>query len=332
MVSSTNHMTEKERLLKTLHRRPVDRAPFVIPAGLVAAPLVGAPSFCKEDASSLAGLSVTMRHVTGAENLALPHTMRVLSSSLGGENDQPGGAHMEVDYPLEGVCQWRRLADTEPFGDRRVVATVECMEILSKGYPEVPVIGDVPAPLSLAVGLVSAEKVLLSAVREKEVLCSFLSFLTDIIEEYALALVEAGADVVFVKDEFSALLGERLFSAISLPFLNALAERVQKRVPVILHLCGEVASVVEAAGRSGVRGLSVDTVVSMAELRGALPETTLMGGVCVKALSGDEPFRQVESLLAATYDSMEAHIVAPSCGLMDRASLERLAMVKPMLF
>ncbi len=331
MVSSTNHMTEKERLLNTLHGRPVDRAPFVIPAGLVAAPLVGA-TFCKEDGSSLAGLSVRMRHVTGAENLALPHTMRVLSSALGGERDQPAGAHPEVDYPLESVCQWRRLADTETFRDRGVVATVECMEILSRGYPDVPVVGDVPAPVSLAVGLVSAEKVLLSAVREKEVLCSFLSFLTDIIEEYALALVEAGADVVFVKDEFSSLLGERLFSAISLPFVHVLAERVQKRVPVILHLCGDVASVVEAAGRSGVRGISVDTGASMVELGRALPGTTLMGGVCVDALSGDEPFRQVESLLAATYDSMGAHIVAPSCGLMDRALLERLAIVKSMLF
>ena len=327
MVSSTNDMTEKERLLSTLHGGATDRQPFVIPAGLIAAPLFTSTSLCEQNAHSLAELSCRIRWLTGAENLALPHTMRVLSGALGGEKDQPPNATPVEEYPLEDVDQWKRLEGVDPFADRGVELTVRCIEVLSRSYPQVPVVGDVPAPLSLAVGIVSAEKVLLSAVKDKEALASFLSFLTGIVEEYALRLVRAGADVIFIKDEFSALLGEELFGSISLPPIRRLVAKVQKSVPAILHLCGDVSSIVEPLKRSGISGLSVDAEVSIEELKRALPSIAIMGNICVE---GDVESRftvQVRSLL-----SERPHIVAPACGLVDRISLERLIVAKTLLF
>ncbi len=316
-------MTEKQRLLNTLNRCPTDRQPFIIPAGLIAIPLFSTTPERMYDASDIAEMACRVRWLTGAENLALPYTMRVLSGALGGEKDQLEESTPQVNYPLEGIDQWERLKPADPFKDRAVRATIHSIEILSRGHPQVPVVGDVPAPVSLAVGLVSAERVLLSAVKERETLCGFLSFLTDIIEEYASLLVRAGADVVFVKDEFSTLLGKGLFSSISLPHLKRLVEEIQKEVPVILHLCGDVLSVAEPVEKTGAVGLSVDGEVSVEELKRVFPRKVIMGNIHPQTETAEELAEQLKKLL-----SHRPHILAPSCGLTDRTSLARLAVVK----
>lgn len=327
-------MTEKERLLKVLRNEQVDRPPVIAPGGMMtmACKEVMDQTNCRwpaahRDAGKMAELSISMHHETGIENLGIPFCMTVEAEALGGEvedGDEVTEPHM-VNYPLKSVEEWRNLPGLNPCKDGRLPSILTCTSLLSKGHPDIPVIGNLVGPLSLATSLIDAS-LLFKALRQRpEEVHHMLAFLTDNGIRYGEALVSNGADLIVISDPSATgeILGPDMFTKFALPYLNQMIHRMHTLgKPVIVHICGNVTPVYESLKRLASEGISVDSAVSIKKARSSLPDKKLMGNVSTILLKNgpvDKIQKVSKNLLSSGVD-----ILAPACGLSARTPVRHI--------
>ncbi|MBI5561190.1 MAG: hypothetical protein HY883_07970 [Deltaproteobacteria bacterium] len=327
---------EKDRFLRTLSAgggHTAERPPVIVPGSFRAGPgvdlakeedLPANPQFFK-DARRLSELSLFIHDRTGIENLGLPFAMRVISEAYGGEIDEWRGGPRIPPYPLKEVGEWKKLKNLNPAKDGLLPVIVECMGLLSQTKPDIPVIADITAPLSLATALIDAKTLLKAFLRETAEAHAFLSFLSLTAVEYARSLVDAGATAVFIDDPFStvALLGRDFFSLFAVPYINRITDAVHGMgCPVMVHLCGPLMGVRKELEGLRAECISVDSCVSLKGLMAALPGHLLMGNVSSLILDGGRE----DEIRAETRRALKEspHIVAPSCGLTKGVTLKSL--------
>lgn len=327
-------MTEKERLLKALRNEQVDRPPVIAPGGMMtmASKEVMEQTNCcwpavHRDAGKMATLSISMHHETGIENLGIPFCMTVEAEALGGEvedGDEVTEPHM-VNYPLKSVEGWRSLQELNPDKDGRLPSILACTSLLSKGHPDIPVIGNLVGPLSLATSLIEASLLFKALRREPEEVHRMLGFLTDNSIRYGEALIRNGADLIVISDPSATgeILGPKMFTEFALPYLNQMIHRMHTlSKPVIVHICGNVTPVCESLKKLDAEGISVDSVVNTKEMRKAVPDKKLMGNVSTILLQNgpvDKIQKVSGNLLRSGVD-----ILAPACGLSARTPVRHI--------
>jgi len=99
---------------------------------------------------------------------------------------------------------------------------------------------------------------------------------------YAVALAEAGADMLSTGDSPAGLLGPRLYREVALPAERQLFEAIRQRagVPLSLHICGRVAPILADMATSGADVLEIDQQVDLAEAcRVVPPEVAIWGNL-----------------------------------------------------
>lgn len=317
-------MTEKERLLKTLAGEAVDRKPVICPGGMMtmASREVMAKTGCfwpeaHRDAEKMAALSIAMHDEAGLENLGIPFCMTVEAEAWGGEVED-GDEVTEpciVNYPLKTVGDWRSLRRLDPLKDGRLPVIIECTRILKERRPDVPVIGNLVGPLSLATSLVDAITLFKALKKEPAEVHNMLSFLTENCIAYGEALIESGADIVVIADPSATgeILGPKMFNEFALPYLNRMIAALHvKGKPVIAHICGDIKPVYGQLNSLDADCISVDSAVNMKEAKNALPSKRLMGNVSTKLLQNG-PLKSIQSVSKGLLDSVD--ILAPACGI-----------------
>lgn len=317
-------MTEKERLLKTLAGEKVDRKPVICPGGMMtmASREVMKSTGCvwpeaHRNAEKMATLSIAMHDEAGLENLGIPFCMTVEAEAWGGEVED-GDQVTEpciVNYPLKTVAEWRNLKGLDPFKDGRLPIIIKCTEILSKKRPDVPLIGNLVGPVSLATSLIDAITLFKALKQEPSEVHSMLGFLTDNCIRYGEALIDSGADIIVIADPSATgeILGPKLFSEFALPYLNRMIAAMHaKGKPVIVHICGDVKPIYGPLGALDADCISVDNAVNMKEAKEALPAKRLMGNVSTRLLQNG-PLNSISGVSRSLLDS--ADILAPACGI-----------------
>lgn len=317
-------MTEKERLLKTLSGKDVDRKPVICPGGMMtmASREVMIKTGCRwpeahRNADKMATLSIAMHDEAGLENLGIPFCMTVEAEAWGGEVED-GDEVTEpciVNYPLKTVREWRNLKKLDPLKDGRLPIIIECTKILSEKRPDVPVIANLVGPVSLATSLIDAVTLFKAMKREHEEVHAMLAFLTENCIAYGEILIDSGADIVVIADPSATgeILGPKLFSEFALPYLNRMIAAIHaKGKPVIVHICGDVKSVYEQLKRLDADCISVDNAVNMKEAKDTLSGKRLMGNVSTRLLQNG-PQKSIEVVSRSLLDSVD--ILAPACGI-----------------
>ncbi len=327
-------MTEKERLLKVLRNEQVDRPPVIAPGGMMtmACKEVMDRTNCRwpaahRDAGKMAELSISMHHETGIENLGIPFCMTVEAEALGGEvedGNEVTEPHM-IHYPMKSVEEWRNLQELNPHKDGRLPSILACTSLLSKGHPDIPAIGNLVGPLSLATSLIDAS-LLFKALRQRpEEVHRMLDFLADNSIRYGEALIRNGADLIVISDPSATgeILGPDMFNAFALPYLNQMIHRMHTLgKPVIVHICGRIAPVYESLKRLAAECMSVDSVVNIKEMRNTISGKKLMGNVSTILLQNgpvDKIQKVSRNLLSSGVD-----ILAPACGLSAKTPVRHI--------
>lgn len=333
-MNKCRFMTEKERLLKILRGGKIDRSPVISPGGMMvmACREVMERTGCRwpsvhRDAEKMAALSVAMHDEAGIENLGIPFCMTVEAEALGGEVED-GDEVTEpriTNYPLKSVEEWRSLNWLNPYKDGRLPVILTCTSLLSRRCPDIPVIGNLVGPLSLATSLIDAT-VLFKALRQRpEEVHGMLGFLTDNSIRYGEALVGNGADLIVVSDPSATgeIVGPDMFNEFALPYLNKMINRMHASgKSVIVHICGNVSPVYEPLKELDSDCISVDSVVSMGALREALPGKRLMGNVSTVLLQNG-PVSKIQEVSKNLIES-GVDILAPACGLSAKTPVRHI--------
>ncbi|WP_242392387.1 uroporphyrinogen decarboxylase family protein [Anaeromyxobacter oryzisoli] len=321
----TDSASPKERLLRVLQRRPVDRPPVACLGGMMNAAVVdvmertGNPlPEAYDDPARLARLARDVARLTGFEDLALPFCMTLEAELLGSRVD-PGTIAVEARIAEEAFPSVREVAlpklERIPEASR-AARVIQAIALAAAAKPDEPIVGSLTGPVSTAASIVDPITFLKELRKERANSHRVLDAVVGAVGRLAEEMVSAGADVIAVSDPTATgeILGPRAFEEFALRYLNELTDRIHRLgAPVVVHICGDIRPVEHLVARLHARAVSTDAVVSLSHLKASHPGLVTMGNVSTQTLQLGEPERIAGRARQLVEDGVD--IIAPACGL-----------------
>ena len=138
---------------------------------------------------------------------------------------------------------------------------LRALRILHKRYKgEVPVIGKVVGPWTLAYHLRGVENLLLDTILEPQKTSNAIAALAEISVQFAQAQFEAGADIVVWADHVTSdLVSAQIYREIVFPVHCMATRKLAPLGPLILHVCGNVEDRFDLFAQAGFTCFHMDS-------------------------------------------------------------------------
>jgi len=327
-------ISPKERLIRVLHKKKVDRPPVVCPGGMMNAAIVDVMNEtghtlpeAHHDEKLMAELSRDVHEYTGFENFGMPFCMTVEAEVLGSEIDF-GTLACEPKIKKEAFASaasvdYKDIKKVLKSG--RIETVVQACHRLSKSFPDVPVIGNLTGPISTAASIVDPMTFLKELRKDKANAHRTIDYVTDFLIEYAKLLIDNGASSISIGDPTATgeILGPKMFEEYAVRYLNKLIKGIRSlNAPVIVHICGDISSVKHLIAQIGSDAISTDALVNLRLLKEEFPSLTTMGNLSTYLLQFGTPDKISTHTRRLMKDGID--IIAPACGLSTSSSLENI--------
>ncbi len=329
--------TEKERLLRVLWGKEVDRPPVICPGGMMNGCVSQVLNLLKDKNSDeelqkehlvsgdiISKAAKLTQQLTGFENIGVPFCMTVEAECLGAKVDY---GNFQVEPRVVGYCDENDfqefLANYEGYKEeQRVREVIEGIRILRN--PSMPVIGNLTGAVSTLTSVFDPLFILKKMRKNPMEVERALGHVNQFLICFGLAMIDAGADVIAVSDPTATgeILGKGNFERFVVPLYQRFVDAMnQKDVPVILHICGNTAPIFESINQIPAQGISFDSVVNM-RAAGASINKPLIGNVNTQLLHQGT----TEQIVKMTEKCMgnQLAIIAPACGLSMATPIEHL--------
>jgi len=167
---------------------------------------------------------------------------------------------------IEGPEDLKKLKLVDPASGFAMNDRLEAVRILKEaGKGEVPVIGWIEGPISAACNLMNVAPFMYMMIDEPEASEDLLDFCFEQELKFALAQVEAGADIVGMGDAAASLIGPSLYEEFILEREQRIIREIHKAGALVkLHICGNINPIMDLAVQSGCDILDCDHMVDMA--------------------------------------------------------------------
>ena len=141
------------------------------------------------------------------------------------------------------------------------------------------VLGWVEGPLAEYSDLRGLEETLMEFFDQPEIFMEAAEKITENAIMFAVAQVKAGADMIGVGDAACSLIGPQLYKTLVLPFHKRLFATIHETgAKVKLHVCGNIANIIDHMATSGADVIDVDWMVPLEQARNSVGvEITLCG-------------------------------------------------------
>ena len=184
--------------------------------------------------------------------------------------------HDRVPYSptpfLATYADWNKLALWDPWERERTRDRLQAVELYREkvgGY--YPVFGWVEAAAAEAADLRGVAAFLEDLLTEPGAAHDLLEICTQAAIGFALAQLEAGADMIGVGDAVASLMSPRLYREFALPYEQRIIEAIhQAGAKVKLHICGNTSNHLPDMAQTGADILDIDWMVDMGEAVRAL--------------------------------------------------------------
>jgi len=316
-----SELTPKMRFLKALRLKRVDRPPVLAANQTATVEQMESLGIYYRDAYSdpmkMAALASAAWEQVGLEGVGVPFCQTVEAEVFGLEVNWGRKKTSIPVVSFKGCVAPEGIDVPENILERgRIPVVLDAIEVLKERYgDEIPVLGHVIGPFSLAAHLANMEKILKMSIKRPGLVEEFTELGMDAIAEYANAMLERGADAIVIENMFASvdILGVKGYITFAKPFDRELIRRI--RGPTILHICGDCTDIIGEMIETGATCLSID---SKTNARFAVDvsrnKAAIMGNVdTVYTLT----FGKSHDVEAEAQRSMEAgiDIIAPGCSL-----------------
>jgi [methyl-Co(III) methanol-specific corrinoid protein]:coenzyme M methyltransferase len=258
------------------------------------------------------------------EAVALGCKYKVARSLEGGEGI-PG-----IDHPPP-----YKLDDTPVFPDDfltrgNIPELLKAVRILKETVgDEVPVVAGIIGPFTIVGSLLDTVPLLKATFKKPDKIPPFLEVAEKAGTALAKALIEAGADIISCEDMTASpeLIAPKTYRDLELEYQKRQFDAIS--IPKILHICGNVDSIVEWMGQTGADILSLEPKANATLAREKCgPDIILMGGVDTATTLF---MKDAETVKQACEESIAdgIQILAPGCAVAPGTPTENLlAMVE----
>lgn len=332
-------MTPKARLLNVLCRQAVDRPPVICTGGMMNAAIIEIMNSkghtlpeAHINSNNMAQLAADIHQFTGFENIGIPFCMTVEAEILGSAVSY-GTLSCEPKVIQE---RFRELAEVVPedithiLTQGRVQVVLDAIREVSTAYPEIPVVGNICGPVSLAASLVDPMAMLKGLRRDKASAHRVFDYVSALLGRLACLMVENGASVISIGDPTATgeILGPELFEEYAVHYINQIIEAVHaSETKVIVHICGNMNRVRQLLPAIHADAVSVDALIDLRKLKDDFPQMTVMGNVSTYLLQKG-PADKIR-VTAQRLVEQGVDIISPACGLSTSTSIEMIqAMTK----
>ncbi|TAK35352.1 MAG: uroporphyrinogen decarboxylase [Chloroflexota bacterium] len=336
-MSAISMLSEKERLLRVLSREEHDRPPVIAPGGMMSAlttdlleshGIDGARSML--DAEVMAQAATAARDAIGIENLGVPFCLTVEAEALGADTSR-GTSTVEpmcLQPALASARDVPSLKVPDPWRDRRMSQVLLAVRLLKSRFIDVPIIGNLSGPVTLATSILPCEDFLRLLLKDRTLARRIIEVARETISSFGVAMIESGADVITVSDPTASgeIIGPRIFDTYFLPEYRDIFSRFHTAgANTILHICGNVQSILPSIGGTGADAFSVDAVMGIRQLRKELGSMPVMGNTSTILLAQGTPRAIARVVRAALSEGVD--IAAPSCGLGRDTPLQNVRLM-----
>lgn len=318
-------MNVKERLFCAVNGQALDRVPCICPGGMMN--MIVTENLDDEnltwpdahvDANKMAMLAIKSYQMDVFENLGVPFCMTVEAEALGASVDL-GSFRTEpkvTKYAIEYTKDLKKLKAVA-YEQGRIKTVLEAIAYLKAHTKDVPIIGNLVGPISLATSILDPMVFYKDLRRNPEDVHALLGLVTETAIAFGKRQLAAGADWITISDPSGTgeILGEKNFNAFALPYINKITEALNEVKPncVIVHICGRLNQVYGSIGKLKSKVISFDAVTSISTVKENVSNKVLMGNISTYTLEfGTE--EQVATLVQKAIED-GVGILSPACGV-----------------
>ncbi len=236
-------------------------------------------------------------------------------------------------HPVQCVEELDKFRCINILQDARIQSYIKTVELMKMGLPDEVLVGAyIIGPVTLAGLLAGAEQVVMDSVLEPDKLESFCRFSTSIIQEYAGALINAGADLICVLEPTAVILGPTQFERFSASYVRHIIESYKYAgVDTIYHTCGNTMHLIESMAGSGVAALSLDSPETGVDMPKAAQiagdDVVIMGNLNPTAVMKDGSVDDVRRTTTGLLEAMRDYpnfLLSTGCDLPPGVPLDNM--------
>lgn len=267
---NTPTITGKERCLAAIAGKPVDRVPVFPLLMFLAADRLGI-SYRRyaTDGSALAEAQVNAFRRFGVDAITACSDAFRVSADLGGEMAYPENHPPHLLRPLvtgaAGVDELRRPDPTRR-GSRMADRTQAIREMVKAVGDECLILGWVDMPFAEACAICGVQEFMLLMIDEPALAHRLLDFLTDVVIDFSLVQLGAGAPMIGAGDAAASLVSPELYREFALPREQRVCRAVHDAGGLVkLHICGNTNALLDDMAQCGADLFNVDHMVDLAK-------------------------------------------------------------------
>lgn len=342
-------MTAKERVLAAYNREPTDRPAVISPTSVATVESMEAVGAAfpeaHTDAEKMAALAASGFDLLGFDNVAPYFSVQQEAAAFGAEMAWGGIDTMPAirSHTYKEPGDFKMPSDFLDLGPIKTV--IDSIRILKKKYgDEVAICGKVMGPWTLTYNLYGVDKFLMDVALEPDKARGFMLAFKEISITFALAQIEAGADMLTWADHstgdmVSAQTYEEMLFPIHKECMKELKEKIAKidrvknikgkvKVPITLHTCGKTTDRMPILAQAGFDAFHFDSKNDIGEALAAVDSKILLTG-CVNnvdvLLNGTK--EDVKKQVTEIYKS-GITLISPECAVPCRVKNENLKAIK----
>ena len=332
-------MTGKERLLAALSGGATDRMPVLSVCqyatyGLMEQTGASWPEahYDGEKMAQLAEGGATILHL---DAVRVPYCQTVEAEIYGSKVKDGGKKQIpSIEKPAYTIDDVPVIPDN--FTEKgRIPAVLDAIRRLKRDVGnDTAVLGSIVGPFSVAANILGVSNLLKASLRKPEKLKPFLEASEKTAEQYADAVIASGADGLVIEDMMASLdmISPKAYKELAAPYEKQLIEHINKRIPVIIHICGKLDQVILDVAGTGADAVSVESAVNVPEAKAKFAEagikTPIFGAVHpISALLEGTKEDVINGVKKSAADGVDA--ISPDCAVAPDTPVENLiAMVE----
>ncbi|MCR4427212.1 MAG: uroporphyrinogen decarboxylase family protein [Firmicutes bacterium] len=229
------------------------------------------------------------------------------------------------EHPVASVDDLEPFRVLDPLDDVRIRGFVRTMELMAERI-DIPKGGYVVGPFTLAGLLMGASELAMATVTDPELVHAVVRFSAGVCRRYALALADAGADIIAVLEPTATFLSPRSFTSFCGDYVKEILDGMK---PIMaLHICGNTTHLIREMCATGAEGLSLDSPVNLATVAPIVdPGVVLVGNIDPVGVMVQQTPEGVEQEVRRLLDSMAPYpnfILSTGCDLPYETPLENI--------
>jgi uroporphyrinogen decarboxylase len=278
-------MSPKDVVIATLNREDADRIPItpqVLEHAVRVAGMKVSEVFSNSEKFARAQLESLEKYKYDGVWAGVVDMYNLLPEALGCEIVVPEDDIPDIKAPiLNQAKDLDKLFIPDPNKDGRLPVALDCIKILKKEVGEkIAIMTGLAGPFAIAGNLRGVNQIMLDVKMHPELVKDLCEITTEACTKYGQAILDSGADVLFLVDALAApeFVGPSVWNEIIFPYHQRLARKLHQK-PIIYHTDVGVHLVLDNATKLDINAIEPEDTEDIGKLRDMVGEDTVLVGV-----------------------------------------------------